>query len=61
MDKTSPRKESNSGDGKISRRDFLKYAGVTGAMLGLSVLPFTKIFDIVNATNNSVQANASSV
>jgi len=61
MDKTSPRKESNSDDGKISRRDFLKYAGVTGAMLGLSVLPFTKIFDIVNATNNSVQTNASSV
>ena len=62
MDKTPQKKESNSDEGKISRRDFLKYAGATGAILGLSALPFTKIFgDIANATNNSVQTNASSV
>ena len=62
MNKTPQRKESNSDEGKISRRDFLKYAGATGAILGLSALPFTKIFgDIANATNNSAQTNASSV
>ena len=62
MNKTSHMKESNSDEGKISRHDFLKYAGATGALLGLSALPFTKIFgDIANATNNSVQTNASSV
>ena len=62
MNKTPQRIESNSDEGKISRRDFLKYAGATGAILGLSALPFTKIFgDIANATNNSAQTNASSV
>jgi oxalate decarboxylase len=62
MDKTPQKKESNSEEGKISRRNFLKYAGATGALLGLSALPFTKIFgDIANATNNSVQTNASSI
>src|SRR6476469_5277182 len=58
---TPSRKESNSDKGKISRRDFLKYVGATGAILGLSALPFTKIFgDISNATNNFAQTNASS-
>ena len=62
MNKTPQRKESNNDEGKISRHDFLKYAGATGAILGLSALPFTKIFgDIANATNSSVQTNASSV
>jgi oxalate decarboxylase len=62
MNKTPQRKESNHDEGKISRHDFLKYAGATGAILGLSALPFTKIFgDIANATNSSVQTNASSV
>ena len=62
MTKAPPRSKSHSDEGKISRRDFLKYAGATGAFLGLSALPFTKIFgDIANATNNSFQANASSV
>ena len=61
MSKTPQRKESNSDGGKISRRDFLKYAGATGAMLGLSALPLTKIFgDIANVTNNSVQTNSAS-
>lgn len=59
---TPSRKESNSDKGKISRRDFLKYVGATGAILGLSALPFTKIFgDISNATNNFAQTNASSI
>ena len=58
---TPSRKESNTDEGKILRRDFLKYVGATGAILGLSVLPFTKIFgDISNATNNNAQTNASS-
>ncbi len=60
--KTPPRKESDSDEGKISRRDFLKYAGATGALIGLSALPFTKILgDFTNITNKSVQTNASSV
>ena len=58
---TLSRKESNTDEGKISRRDFLKYVGTTGAIRGLSALPFTKIFgDISNATNNFAQTNASS-
>jgi len=58
---TPSRKESNTDEGKILRRDFLKYVGATGAILGLSALPFTKIFgDISNATNNFAQTNASS-
>ena len=58
---TSSRKESNTDEGKILRRDFLRYVGTTGAILGLSALPFTKIFgDISNATNNNAQTNASS-
>jgi oxalate decarboxylase len=61
MDKKPHKKDSDSYEGKISRRDFLKYAGATGAILGLSALPFTKIFgDIANTTNSSVQTNASS-
>lgn len=60
--KTPPKKESDSDEGKISRRDFLKYAGATGALIGLSALPFTKILgDFSNITNKSVQTNASSV
>ena len=60
--KTPPRKESDSDEGKISRRDFIKYAGATGAIIGLSALPFTKILgDFSNITNKSVQTNASSV
>jgi oxalate decarboxylase len=60
--KTPPRKESDSDEGKISRRDFLKYVGATGAVIGLSALPFTKILgDFSNITNKSVQTNASSV
>jgi oxalate decarboxylase/phosphoglucose isomerase-like protein (cupin superfamily) len=56
---TSSRKEFNTDEGKILRRDFLKYVGTTGAILGLSDLPFTKIFgDISNATNNFAQTNA---
>jgi oxalate decarboxylase len=59
--KTPPKKESDSDEGKISRRDFLKYAGATGALIGLSALPFTKILgDFSNITNKSVQTNASS-
>jgi len=58
---TPSRKESNTDEGKILRRDFLKYVGTTGAIRGLSALPFTKIFgDISNATNNFAQTNASS-
>src|SRR6476659_2329753 len=58
---TPSRKESNTDEGKILRRDFLKYVGNTGAILGLSALPFTKIFgNISNATNNFAQTNASS-
>jgi len=58
---TPSRKESNTDEGKILRRDFLKYVGTTDAILGLSTLPFTKIFgDISNATNNFAQTNASS-
>ncbi|MGN6623283.1 MAG: cupin domain-containing protein, partial [Candidatus Nitrosocosmicus sp.] len=61
MNKTPQKKESDSDEGKISRRDFLKYAGATGAILGLSALPITKIFgDISNTTNSLVQTNASS-
>ncbi|MDQ6723417.1 MAG: cupin domain-containing protein [Thermoproteota archaeon] len=61
MDKTSQRKESDSDEGKISRRDFLKYVGATGALLGMSALPITKIFgDITNTTNNSVQSSNTS-
>jgi oxalate decarboxylase len=62
MNKTPQKKESHSDEGKISRRDFLKYTGATGAIVGLSALPFIKIFgDIANATNNSVKTNVSPV
>lgn len=42
---------SNS-EGNVSRRDFLKYVGAAGAVLGLSSLPFTRTFAAgSNATN----------
>ena len=49
--------KSNSEDSKISRKDFLKYVGATGAIIGLSCLPFKILAQSVNALNNSNQTN----
>jgi len=51
MSKNQSDAESKS-EGKISRRDFLKYAGATGVVLGLSSLPFSKDL-AANRTNNT--------
>jgi oxalate decarboxylase/phosphoglucose isomerase-like protein (cupin superfamily) len=54
MSKNQSENNINS-NGKISRRDFLKYMGATGAILGLSSLPFSKTFAAranTNTTNN---------
>ena len=51
MSSTLPETEANT-KGKISRRDFLKYVGATGAIFGLFSLPFIKtILARVNGTN----------
>jgi oxalate decarboxylase len=54
------KKEPYSSEGKISRRDFFKYIGATGTILGLSYLPFTKALSmgIANPTSNSPQTTA---
>jgi TAT (twin-arginine translocation) pathway signal sequence len=53
MSKSRSDTESNF-EGKISRRDFLKYMGAAGAIVGLSSVPFAKTFSTgTNATNNN--------
>ncbi|MER5175442.1 MAG: twin-arginine translocation signal domain-containing protein [Candidatus Nitrosocosmicus sp.] len=46
-----PSETDSNSEGKISRREFLKYIGATGAIPGLSSLPFIKTFaDLSNGT-----------
>ncbi len=47
-----PSETDSNSEGRISRHDFIKYVGATGAILGLSSLPFSKTFAALsNGTN----------